>query len=126
MFLKYEYITLLYDLEFFKKLSFFDNIFDINLGNTESTSKGEQNELLNQKRKREEIKTKSDKEIILLITNNNKDKKNINEQYKNQIEILKKEVEERKNMNEQYKNQITNLQKKIFQMQNSDNEYDKD
>ena len=70
--------------------------------------------------------SKKDKEIILLITNNNKDKKNINEQYKNQIEILKKEVEERKNMNEQYKNQITNLQKKIFQMQNSDNEYDKD
>ena len=70
--------------------------------------------------------SKKDKEIILLITNNNKDKKNINEQYKNQIEILKKELEERKNMNEQYKNQITNLQKKIFQMQNSDNEYDKD
>ena len=72
--------------------------------------------------------SKKDKEIILLITNNNKDKKSINEQYKNQIESLKKEVEERRKMNEQFKNQITNLQKKIFQMQNSDNDndYDKD
>ena len=69
---------------------------------------------------------KKDKEIILLITNNNKDKKSINEQYKNQIENLKKEVEERKKMNEQFKNQITNLQKKIFQIQNSDNDNDKD
>ena len=70
--------------------------------------------------------SKKDKEIILLITNNNKDKKTINEQNKNQIESLKKELEERKKMNDQFKEQIANLQKKIFQMQNTENEYDKD
>ena len=62
----------------------------------------------------------------MLITNNNKDKKTINEQNKNQIESLKKELEERKKMNDQFKEQIANLQKKIFQMQNTENEYDKD
>ena len=68
--------------------------------------------------------SKKDKEIISLITTNNKEKKNINEQYKNQTERLRNEVEDRRKMNDKYKDQISELQKKIFQMQNSD--YDND
>ena len=74
---------------FEKPSSFFDNIFDINLGNTEPTSKGEQNELLNQKRKREEIKTKSDKELILL-----KEEKKEENMKENEIGLEEEEEEE--------------------------------
>jgi hypothetical protein len=64
--------------------------------------------------------SKKDKEIIAIITNNNKEKKNINEQNKIQTERLRNEVEDRRKMNEQFKGQITELQKKLFEMQNSD------
>ena len=65
-----------------------------------------------------------DKEIITLITNNNKDKKNITEKNKNDLEKAKKEAEERSKMNEQYKEQIANLQKKIFEYETSTKESD--
>ena len=63
---------------------------------------------------------KKDKEIITLITSNTKEKKNIDEEYKNQTERLKSEVENRKKMNDNYKSQISELQRKIFEMQNSE------
>ena len=56
---------------------------------------------------------------MILISSSNKDKKSIDEKYKNQIEKLKNEVEDRRKMNDKYKEQITELQKKIFEMQNS-------
>ena len=88
---------------FEKPSSFFDNIFDINLGNTETTSKGEQNELLNQKRKREEIKTKSDKEIILL-----KEEKNEENMEENEIALEEEEEDEVKSNKQRNKKQNNN------------------
>ena len=63
---------------------------------------------------------KKDKEIMTLISSNNKATKNKDEEYKNQTERLKSEVENRKKMNDDYKSQISELKKKIFEMQNSE------
>ena len=80
------------------------NLLQINKRNIES-----QNKELNEKI------IKKDKEIICLITNNNKEKKNINEQHKNETEKLQNEIKEKNNLNEQLKNEISTLQKKLAQ-----------
>ena len=102
------------------------NLLQINKRNIEA-----QNKELNEKI------IKKDKEIICLITNNNKEKKNINEQYKTEIEKLKNEIKDKTNMNEQLKNEINTLQKKLLQgecvpqnggeiMYNNKNNFEKD
>ena len=68
----------------------------------------------NQNKELNNIVNKKDKEIITLITNNNKEKKNLNEQYKIQIERLKNELSDRINMTNQYKEEITALQNKLI------------
>ena len=80
------------------------NILTMNKKNLEA-----QNKELNEKI------VKKDKEIISLITNNNKEKKNIQEQHKNEIEKINKEIQDKNNKNEQLKNEIALLQKKLIQ-----------
>ena len=62
---------------------------------------------------------KKDKEIICLITNNNKEKKNLNEQYKTEIEKLKNEIKDKANMNEQLSKEMSILQKKMENMEST-------
>ena len=84
------------------------NLLQINKKNLES-----QNKELNEKI------IKKDKEIICLITNNNKEKKNINEQYKIEIEKLNNEIKDKTKKNEEFRNEIVNLQKKLIQTEKS-------
>jgi hypothetical protein len=84
------------------------NLLQINKRNIES-----QNKELNEKI------IKKDKEIICLITNNNEEKKNLNEQHKNEIEKLENEMKDKTKINEQLKNEISSLQKKLAQAVNS-------
>ena len=61
---------------------------------------------------------KKDKEIITLITNNTKEKKNLMEQTNNQIEKLNQEIKDLTKTNESYKEQINSLQKKLSEIEN--------
>ena len=60
---------------------------------------------------------KKDKEIITLITNNTKEKKNLMEQTNNQIEKLNQEIKDLTKTNESYKEQINSLQKKLSEIE---------
>ena len=62
---------------------------------------------------------KKDKEIITLITNNTKEKKNLIEQNKFEIDKIKKENNEYLILNNNYKSQITQLQQKISSIENT-------
>ena len=84
------------------------NLLQINKRNLET-----QNKELNEKI------IKKDKEIICLITNNNKEKRNINEQHKNEIEKLNSEIKDKTNKNEEFRKEISLLQKKLMQVENS-------
>ena len=84
------------------------NLLQINKRNLENLNKELNDKII-----------KKDKEIICLITNNNKEKKNINEQHKNEIEKLNKEIKDKTIKNEQFSNEIAILQKKLKQIENT-------
>ena len=65
---------------------------------------------------------KKDKEIIALITNRTKEKKNLMEQTNNQMEKFKKEIDELKQINKTYKEQVNSLQKKLFDIEKISND----
>ena len=84
------------------------NSLKINIKNLESQNKELDDKI-----------AKKDKEIICLITNNNKEKKNLNEQYKTEIEKLKNEIKDKSNMNEQLSKEMSILQKKLENMEST-------
>ena len=86
---------------------------DLNLLQANKRNLETQNKELNEKI------IKKDKEIICLITNNNKEKRNINEQHKNEIEKLNSEIKDKTNKNEEFRKEISLLQKKLMQVENS-------
>ena len=94
--------------DFVNKLKSDYNLLQINKKNLEL-----QNKELNDKI------SKKDKEIICLITNNNKEKKNLNEQYKSEIEKLKNEIKDKTNMNEQLSKEMSILQKKVENLESA-------
>ena len=63
--------------------------------------------------------SKKDKEIVCLITNNNKDKKNLSEKYEKEIKVLKEELSTLKSPKE--KNQIQFENGGEIQIKNNDN-----
>ena len=95
------------DYDLINKLKNDLNTLQINKRNLEA-----QNKELNDKI------IKKDKEIICLITNNNKEKKNLNEQHKNEIEKLNSEIKDKTNKNEEFRKEIALIQKKLIQVEN--------
>ena len=95
------------DYDLINKLKNDLNALQINKRNLET-----QNKELNDKI------IKKDTEIICLITNNNKEKKNLNEQHKNEIEKLNNEIKDKTNKNEEFRKEIALIQKKLIQVEN--------
>ena len=74
-----------------------------------SNNNSDYNKLKNEINELNEKLSKKDKEIICLITNNNKEKKNLMEKYEKEIDNINNKLNEKNNMNEELNKEINIL-----------------